>query len=78
MATLALPTNGRTGPAWARACPRGSGWGLILLAPYALVFVIFVVYPIGYGLWLARHPVSYEKLFDDPCSSARSSIRWRS
>jgi multiple sugar transport system permease protein len=24
-----------------------------------------------YGLWLARHPASYEKLFDDPCSSGR-------
>jgi multiple sugar transport system permease protein len=46
-------------------------WGLILLAPYALVFVVFVVYPVGYGLWLARHPVSYEKLFDDPVFFAR-------
>jgi multiple sugar transport system permease protein len=25
-----------------------------------------VLYPIGYGLWLARHPASYVKLFDDP------------
>ena len=31
-----------------------------------LVFVVFVLYPVGYGLWLARHPASYEKLFDDP------------
>ncbi len=41
-------------------------WGLILLAPYAVVFIVFVLYPVGYGLWLARHPASYEKLFDDP------------
>ena len=41
-------------------------WGLILLAPYVVVFLVFVLYPVGYGLWLARHPVSYEKLFDDP------------
>jgi multiple sugar transport system permease protein len=41
-------------------------WGLILLAPYILVFLAFVVYPVGYGLWLARNPVSYVKLFDDP------------
>jgi multiple sugar transport system permease protein len=41
-------------------------WGMILLAPYVLIFVVFVVYPVGYGLWLARHPVSYEALFDDP------------
>jgi multiple sugar transport system permease protein len=41
-------------------------WGALLLAPYLLVFVFFVVYPVGYGFWLARHPISYEKLFDDP------------
>jgi multiple sugar transport system permease protein len=31
-----------------------------------LIFAVFVLYPIGYGLWLARHPASYVKLFDDP------------
>src|SRR3954470_16534687 len=41
-------------------------WGIVLLAPYVLIFLAFVVYPVGYGLWLARHPVSYEKLFEDP------------
>jgi len=41
-------------------------WGAILLAPYALVFLAFVVYPVGYGLWLARHPQSYVELFADP------------
>ncbi|HEX2654152.1 MAG TPA: sugar ABC transporter permease [Xanthobacteraceae bacterium] len=41
-------------------------WGLILIAPYLLVFFAFVLYPVGYGLWIARHPVSYVKLFDDP------------
>jgi multiple sugar transport system permease protein len=25
-----------------------------------------VIYPVGYGLWLARHPSSYERLFADP------------
>jgi len=48
-------------------------WGLILLAPYALVFLVFVLYPVGYGLWLARHPASYVKLFDDPVF-ARSAV----
>jgi multiple sugar transport system permease protein len=48
-------------------------WGLILLTPYFLVFLAFVIYPIGYGLWLARHPASYVKLFDDPIF-ARSAI----
>ncbi|MBI3710994.1 MAG: sugar ABC transporter permease [Proteobacteria bacterium] len=41
-------------------------WGLILIAPYVLVFLVFVLYPVGYGLWLARHPSSYVKLYEDP------------
>jgi multiple sugar transport system permease protein len=41
-------------------------WGLILIAPYVLVFLVFVLYPVTYGLWLARNPASYVKLFDDP------------
>ena len=41
-------------------------WGRVLVLPYLLVFVVFVVYPVGYGLWLARHQASYVKLFDDP------------
>ena len=41
-------------------------WGLVLLVPYVLLFLVFVLYPVGYGLWLARQPSSYVKLFDDP------------
>jgi multiple sugar transport system permease protein len=41
-------------------------WGRLLVVPYLVVFVVFVLYPVGYGLWLARHPASYVKLFDDP------------
>ena len=41
-------------------------WGRMLVLPYLLVFVVFVLYPVGYGLWLARHPESYVQLFDDP------------
>ena len=41
-------------------------WGIVLLAPYMLVFLAFVVYPVGYGLWLARHPASYVALYHDP------------
>jgi len=41
-------------------------WGLILIAPYVLVFLVFVLYPVLYGLWLARDPASYVKLWDDP------------
>jgi multiple sugar transport system permease protein len=41
-------------------------WGLILIAPYVLVFIVFVLYPVCYGLWLARNPITYEHLFADP------------
>ena len=41
-------------------------WGAVMVVPYLLVFVVFVLYPVGYGLWLARHPSSYVKLFEDP------------
>jgi multiple sugar transport system permease protein len=36
------------------------------VVPYLVIFVAFVLYPVGYGLWLARNPSSYVKLFDDP------------
>ena len=41
-------------------------WGRVLVLPYLAVFLVFVLYPVGYGLWLARHPSSYERLFEDP------------
>jgi multiple sugar transport system permease protein len=41
-------------------------WGLILLIPYAIVFCLFVLYPVFYGFYLARQPESYVKLFNDP------------
>src|SRR5438132_7647148 len=48
-------------------------WGLILLVPYMLIFLLFVVYPVGYGFWIARHPHSYVELIDDPIF-ARSAV----
>jgi multiple sugar transport system permease protein len=48
-------------------------WGFVLLAPYVLVFIAFVLYPVGYGLWLARHPASYVHLYEDPIF-ARSAV----
>ena len=41
-------------------------WGIVLLAPYLLVFLAFVVYPVCYGLWLARAPANYVALYNDP------------
>jgi multiple sugar transport system permease protein len=49
-----------------RATTSFEFWGRVLVVPYIVIFVVFVLYPVGYGLWLARHPQSYAKLFDDP------------
>jgi len=37
-----------------------------MVLPYLVIFAVFVVFPVGYGLWLARHPESYVKLAEDP------------
>ena len=66
MATMTLPSE---------AVPRGplsarlSGpqvWAFLLVTPYLLVFCAFVLYPVAYGFWLARHPASYVALYNDP------------
>ncbi|HWY17146.1 MAG TPA: sugar ABC transporter permease [Solirubrobacteraceae bacterium] len=41
-------------------------WGLAFIAPYAAVFLAFVLYPFGYALWLASEPALYAELIDDP------------
>jgi len=66
MSTVVLPQVEAVRPGPKRRLSPWQLWGVALLAPYALVFVVFVVYPVGYGLWLARHPESYVQLFDDP------------
>jgi len=68
VSTLALPRTEPARPAGPvrRRLSPWQAWGLILLAPYVLVLLTFVLYPVGYGLWLARHPASYERLVDDP------------
>jgi multiple sugar transport system permease protein len=48
-------------------------WGLLLVTPYFLVFCAFVLYPVGYGFWLARDPQSYVALYNDPIF-ARSAV----
>jgi len=58
-AVATLPTVRRRANSW-------EIWGRLLVVPYLLVFVIFVVYPVGYGLYLARDPQNYVRLFDDP------------
>ncbi len=48
---------------------RPGSWnttGTLMALPYLLLFVGFVIYPVLYGFWLARHPKSYAELFADP------------
>lgn len=68
MSTIALPQVEPAAPAGPDRKPLSPWlvWGLLLLTPYVLVFLVFVVYPVLYGLWLARDPQSYVKLLEDP------------
>jgi multiple sugar transport system permease protein len=68
MSTLALPQTPPASPAGSarKRLSPWHAWGMILLAPYVLVFLVFVLFPVCYGLWLARNPASYAKLLDDP------------
>jgi multiple sugar transport system permease protein len=64
--TQAVSTLPQVAAPASRGLSRWEFWGRLVVVPYLLVFVVFVLYPVGYGLWLARHPASYTKLFDDP------------
>jgi multiple sugar transport system permease protein len=67
MATTAIDT--KVLPAEIGKAPRlrpGELSGMLMLVPYVLIFLIFVLYPLGYGVWLARHPASYATLLADP------------
>lgn len=49
--------------------PLGSGawvWPIIFLAPYVVVLLTFVIYPVMYGIYLGSDPTSYRELFRDP------------
>ena len=58
-ASLPVHPAGKSASSW-------QFWGRVFVVPYLLIFFVFVIYPVGYGLWLARHPDSYERLFADP------------
>ena len=41
-------------------------WGAIFVLPYIVIFLLFVIYPVAFGLWLGSSPESYAALFNDP------------
>lgn len=63
-----------TGPAAVepplRRHPRLHGsdftWSIAFVLPYAGVFAAFVIYPMGYALWMGSDPALYRELFSDP------------
>src|SRR2546428_13540771 len=66
MSSIALPRENVPVKPPRKGLTTWQTWGLILIAPYLLVFAVFVLYPVTYGLWLARNPASYRTLFEDP------------
>ena len=41
-------------------------WALGFATPYIAIFLLFVIYPVAYGLWLGSEPALYSDLFEDP------------
>lgn len=41
-------------------------WAIAFVLPYMVVFALFVVYPVYYGLRVGLNPVGYNKLVQDP------------
>jgi multiple sugar transport system permease protein len=61
-ATTEATATAPAGGVW----PAAQLWGVVLVVPYVLVFVVFVLYPVCYGFWIARRAETYINLFDDP------------
>ena len=66
MSTTTALQAGAPPPAARKGISPWQLWGRLLVLPYLVVFVVFVVYPVSYGLWLARDPQNYVKLAADP------------
>lgn len=62
----AVLSNSVEVPARKKALGPWQFWGRVFVLPYLAVFGVLVVFPVVYGLWLARHPASYGHLVDDP------------
>ena len=41
-------------------------WAVAFVIPYVALFLVFVAYPLVYGLWLGHNPALYGELFEDP------------
>jgi multiple sugar transport system permease protein len=41
-------------------------WAVAFIVPYVAVFMLFVIYPACYGLWMGSNPALYAEVFSDP------------
>ncbi len=41
-------------------------WAIAFALPYTAIFLVFVVYPIGFGIWMGSGLALYQELFSDP------------
>jgi len=41
-------------------------WAIAFIAPYAAMFLAFVIHPLVYGFWIAHEPSLYVELASDP------------
>ena len=66
-----LAVQGALAPAYGRfwtGSLRGSeyAWAVAFCMPYVAVFLAFVAYPIGFGVWMGSDPRLYLELISDP------------
>jgi multiple sugar transport system permease protein len=63
----AIPVFRRRRRLW-RGGLQGSeyAWAVAFIVPYVALFLVFVAYPVVYGLWLGHNPSLYRELFEDP------------
>ena len=65
--TPAAVVQSHPGHAHSPRLPRADAiWATAFLVPYFVTFILFVVYPVAYGLWMGSDPSLYAQLFSDP------------
>jgi multiple sugar transport system permease protein len=60
------PTAAARGSTGARLFGADKMWAIAFATPYVVVFLLFVIYPVCYGLWLGSDPERYRQLLADP------------